>query len=484
MSSLYRTATAWMVVSLFMGSAVHGQFEMSARLVPDTANAIVMVRAEKIMNSPIAKKERWKTERIKAFKSGAAFLPPTTKSFLLASQIDYEFMEPIWQVSVFEDSNKAIDIVKVSERLRGSIEEIGGKRALVLPNDAYVVQMDSGTIASMSPANRQVTTRWLKSRSSSVLSVSPYLKSAIEFADQNSDIIVAFDLEGVVGAERIRDKVESSGLVGADDLEAVCDCLSDVEGVTLGITINDKINGAIKVDFTSLPRGMDSYGKKLLLEAIGNNGYMIDDFKDWEPSVKGNQFVLRGQLSNMGLRQIGSLIEHPLTIEFESGGYSTAGGSDMKTRSLQYFQAVNQLVDELRSKEAKALRTYAKWFDKYARKIDGISVLNVDPAVQGHGRFVSDKFLEISGILYGANLEKIQGQQQFSDYGGAYSSGYDYGVGRSRTTYYFNNQRNRTQAAGQAKEKGANLAREVMREVTAETAQVRSDMTNKYGINF
>ena len=324
MSSYYPMATAVLVASLCLSSAAEGQFEASAKLVPDSANAIVMVRAEKILNSEIAKQERWKTERIKAFKSGAAFLPPTTKSFLLASQIDFEFMEPVWQVSVFEDTKNAIDIVKVSERLNGSIEDIGGKRALVLPNDAYVVQLDSGTIASMSPANRQVTSRWLRSRNSNVVSVSPYLKSAIEFADMNSDIIVAFDLEGVVGPERIRDRVTSSGLVGDEDIDAVCDCLGDVRGVTLGITINDKINGAIKVDFNSLPKGMETYGKKLLLNALGDNGYMIDDFKDWEPSVKGDQFMLRGKLSGMGLRQIGSLIEHPLRLEFETS-YGTEG---------------------------------------------------------------------------------------------------------------------------------------------------------------
>ena len=61
---------------------------------------------------------------------------------MIAAQMDYEYMEPIWQVTVFEKSGEAIDIVKVSEEIKGNLEDIDGMKAVVLPNDAYLVQVE------------------------------------------------------------------------------------------------------------------------------------------------------------------------------------------------------------------------------------------------------------------------------------------------------------------------------------------------------
>ena len=81
---------------------------------------------------------------------------------------------------------------------------------------------------------------------------------------------------------------------------------------------------------------------------------------------------------------------------------------DMKTSSMQYFGSIQTLIKELRSKDFQAMTTYSKFFDKYARQIDNLSVLNVDPVVLSYGTYVADSFREVSGGLLDVNLQKVE----------------------------------------------------------------------------
>ncbi len=478
MNTQYLFKLLAVLVLLTVSSNGYAQFQLTARFVPKTANSLVMVRADEIADSDIAKKEKWRSERIKAFNSGMTFIPPTANRLLLAAQLDFDTFEPIWQVSVLEDC-QAIDIVKVSERLRGNLESIEGSKAVVLPNDAYLVKINDNTIASMSPANRQMTVRWLRSTRNSVMNLSDYLTRAVKFADANADVIVAFDLEGVADRAEIVKNLRDSGIVPAHDLDAVADSLQTIEGVTLGITINDNVTGAISIDFGSDATPLSSYGKELFLAYLRHNGFMIDDFENWKLQTSGNKLLLSGAMSKTGVRQVSTLIEHPLETEFTNSEYSGDEGPDMKTRSVQYFRSVQTLINEMDKKNAQALDTYARWFEKYARKIDSISSLNVDPEVLDYGRYVADSFLDISGVLMGAKLKKVGDRQQYQDYGWSYSNRWGWG-----SSFTVDNTRARQQAGSKAKLEGANQAREIMREVQSRTGEVRQQMTSKYQIDF
>ncbi len=273
-------------VSLISTANVQAQFEESARWIPDSANSLVIVRAKKIFDSEISRTERWKIDRLKAFQSGATFLPPSTKQLLMAAQLDFEYMEPIWQVAVFEKTGPAINILDVSKRVNGNLEKIGDLDAVVLPNDAYLVKIDDNTLVSMTPANRQVTARWLRSKQFGSVNVSPYLTEALNFAEDNADVIVAFDFHDVLHPSVLKERVKDSGDCPEDQLGGVCQTLGTIRGLTLGITINDKITGAIKIDFKSSPANLSTLGKQLLIYALEKNGVMIDDFESWDMRVE------------------------------------------------------------------------------------------------------------------------------------------------------------------------------------------------------
>lgn len=463
------------------------QFQKSAKWVPSTANCLVMVQAAKIYDSPIAKREGWAKDRSAAFRSGASFFPPSTVRLLIASQIDFEFMESVYNVGVFEKKGDAINIVEISKRITGDIETIGNKQALLLPNHSYLVQIDNSTLVSMTPANRQHTTRWINNKQSGVTNVSPYLSEAIKFADQNAQIIVAFDLAGVISEQEIAKRLKESGAVSKATIDETAKTLASITGLTLGVTVRDKVSGSIKIDFNENPNSLLPVAKDILIAALKKNGMMIDDMDSWNVSPGPNEIFLKGTLSPEGLRQIGSLIHQPIADDFTgsggSGSSETAPEANMATKSLQYFGDVQHVLTMIRRKDLGQLDSYSKWFSRYARELDSISILGVDPVMVAYGTYVANSFRDVSGGLNADNLakDKSVASQGFSGPGSrSFSYGYGYGTVNGR-----NYTRNSRRSAGAiATEAGANSAKTIMRELENKTSEVSRAMTEKYQIQF
>lgn len=473
-------------VTLMSAPVAEAQFEDAAKWVPESANCIVMVRARKILDSAIGKKEKWESDRSKAFRSGASFFPTSTERLLIASQIDYEFLESVFHVGVFEKKGPAINLVDVSKRIKGNIETIADRNALELPNNSYLVQIDNSTLVSLTPANRQMATRWLRKKTSGTMNISPYLTQAVKFADSNADVIVAFDLDGVLNPEEIAKRLTESGAVDASVAEVHAKTLTTIQGITLGVTVRDKISGAIKVDFSESPADLSAVAAKIMVHALKKNGLMIDDFENWTMSTSANQIRFVGPLSSEGLRQIGSLIHQPIANDFVSDGTgSSAEDPDVNTltRTKQYYGDVQHVLDMIRRKDLEQLNSYSKWFSRYARDIDGISVLGVDPVMTAYGSYVANAFRDISGGLNTDQLarNKSVAAQGFSGPGGGrFNYGYGYGTLNGRN--YTRDARRSAGALGT--EKGANNAKDVMREIDSETAKVKDAMSEKYKINF
>lgn len=469
---------------------VNAQFQEAARWVPESANTLVMVRAEKILNSQIAQAQNWKTQRSKAFQSGAAFLPPSTKRLLIAAEMDFEYWDPAWQVAIFEKSGPAISITNVANYVGGNIETLGDKQAIILPNDSYLVKIDDSTLGSMTPANRQATARWLKTRQFAVMNLSPYLTDAVNFADNNADIIIAFDAADAISAGLIKKRLEESGMFKPEELGPISEALASMKGMTLGVTINDKVTAAVKFDFKGDPAALTGSIKNMLIYALKKHGMMIDDVENWSVKAGPDNLIIGGALNDTGLRRLMTLIEHPLADNF--AGQAAYGDSkpDMKTCTLQYFNDIGVLIKDIRKQDFQAMRTYSKYFDKYARQIDNLPVLNVDPVVLSYGSYVADTFRSISGGLDTQNLQRVQDRQQYtpgsSDYHGrgqytnynGYTSRFGWGGG------WATNQRNRQITGAEANLQGANEAKDTMRQVDEATSKVRADMSKKYQIEF
>lgn len=464
------------------------QFENDAKWIPESANCVVMVQARRLLDSELGKKENWRKDRHQAFRSGASFIPTSVDRFMMASQIDYEFLESVFHVGVFVNKGPAINMVEVSKKIPGNLETIAGKNAIVLPNNSYLVRVEDSVLVSMTPSNRQMTTRLIRKKATGKMNVSPYLAQAVKFADNNADIIVAFDLDGVMNKDEVIEHLKREAAIDESVVEVYADTISGLQGMTLGVTVRDKISGSIKLDFNGSAAGLAKVGPKIMQAALENNGLMIDDFKNWSMTVNGNQIRFSGPMTSEGLGQVGHLIHQPINNDIvgmggEGSSSTDVPESDMKTRTKQYFGDVNHVLEMIRRKDLEQLNTYSKWFSRYARDIDGISTIGVDPAMVAYGTYVADAFRDISGGLDASYLDRNKSVQA-QGFSGPGSNTFTYGYGYG-TIYGRNVTRNRRRAAGQIKtDEGANKAKDVMREIDSETANIRRAMTEKYQIEF
>ena len=120
-------AFAWSLVVFGYGCLarpVTAQFEVLATKVPAAANAIVLLDGQQLLASPLAEKEGWKQKYEQAFASGGVTIPPDTEHMILAAQLDYQRMQPLWEV-VLADFSAAHTAADIARTTGGALDTIG-----------------------------------------------------------------------------------------------------------------------------------------------------------------------------------------------------------------------------------------------------------------------------------------------------------------------------------------------------------------------
>jgi hypothetical protein len=480
--------------AVFNASTALCQFEELARRVPSSANAVTFVNLEKLLASPLAVKEKWSANRNAAFASGVSFLPPDAKQAVLAMQVDLKMWLPLWEAAILELDHEP-DVDKIVKMTGGSSDAVGGRQAVALPGDAYLIKFGKSTAAFMAPANRQSVARWMHEIDARKgMSLSPYLAEAYSFANSvGTPVILAIDLEDAIPVEDIKVQLQDSKDFLAQhklDIESVSKLLAGIRGVTLGITFDDKPFGKIKVDFRDNVAWSPEVGKAALLLALRNHGAMINEFEDWKPNVKGKQITLEGYLTSSGMRRLSSLFDSPPSLKARATtSEQTSSSNEQLTvqASQAYFKGINDLLEDLKEEKKGGSRytmgQIGVWMDKYATKIDKLSVLNVDPELVEFGANVSDSLrAAYDAIRGGAARSRIRQVNTSPQYGGYDSYGYAYG-NTYREAQRTNNQ-DKTRVRTEERVASASSARDVMGNIHAATGDIRRKMTQKYKVDF
>ncbi len=525
----FAPAIACGLLVAFMATSAEAQFAKLVKRIPESVNTIILLNAEKVFNSEIALREGWKTNFEKAIAGGLTRLPADTQQYVMAAQTDFEYMHPVWQLGIISTSKKH-DMVYIASKQKGKQDTIAGLPAVLLPSTNYLIQLDPTTYATMVPASRQAVSRWIKSTADATPKFSPYIREAIRFSDESgTEIILAMDLTDVLDLATVRSVVkESKAIADAGiDVEAASKVLASLRGIMLGITFGATPYGSIKIDFAEDASILKGVGSQLLAQALAKRGAMIDDFVKWEGKVSGKQLRLSGVFSTTGLRQVFSLMDPPTATSIpptKGGSDQSAGDQDSKVvASQKYFVAVNQYVRDIRNKEPQRIAQYGIWFDKYARKIDQLPLVNVDQEMLNYGAYVAQQFRNagaaIQGIGVRSRVRQVEGNNSiasggwgggYDNYGGGYNYGGNYYGGWGVTGSYTRGnrvvgygasaagtaiaagqqaglraqQRMGTQVRVQEKAKGTSAARAIMKEIDNATAKVRRDMTQKYNVEF
>jgi hypothetical protein len=366
------------------------------------------------------------------------------------------------------------------------------------------------SFAAYTPANRQDVARWLRDTnvSSKDNAIAPYLASGFDYVQRfGTPIIMAIDLHGVLSPEVVKEKLAASPLqtIAADQLPAIAQTISTLKGVMLGVTVGEKPFGSIRVDFDSSAAPLADVGKEMVIGVLERQGAMIDDIATWTSEVQGNTLLLKGPLTTSGLRRALSVLELPPAlgqeIEKVQLDLATDPESAARVASQQYFSSVVNLLDDLKKEGDRAKVTtsggVAMWYDKYARKIDNLPLLNVDAELLDYGRFVSSSLRNGETSLKGVGMRTayrstlnngpeptayFSVDSGYYGYGG-YRAGY---VGSYVDPYYASRAQQRTEINIRRQERtmGAANVQEMWQEVESETAAIRRVMTEKYKAEF
>ena len=132
--------------------STEAQFANLVKRVPGSVNTIILLNAQKVLNSEIALREGWRTNFERAIASGLTRLPEDTQQYVLAAQTDFDYMHPVWQVGVLSVKGKH-DMVYIAAKQKGTQDTVGGLPAVLLPSENYLIQFDPLTYATLVPAS-------------------------------------------------------------------------------------------------------------------------------------------------------------------------------------------------------------------------------------------------------------------------------------------------------------------------------------------
>ena len=496
-SSTTFTLYCLVAVILFAYSATSfGQVAELAKYSPADANSLLLMNVSKIKQSKMATSPEFRNNLEKARASGLTPLPTTSQSVMISSLIDVSTWNPNLSVAVF-DLNQNVDISAIAQQYNGLMDEVGGKKSVLLPRNAYLIQLGEKSAGVISPANRQVVSRWVNNSGGSLNNLSPYLQSAVE-RTKVSDLVQAFDLEGAIPKLVVAGKVKSSPIFSkssAQEVDQAIVLLQSLKGLTLEVLFSDKADARLVVDFEAQVAGsvLETQGKAILIEAMSDAGLMIDDLESWSGRADKNRYILQGTLSLNGLRHVLRLVTLPIgnfATESNSGQEKTASAkgndegsntkagveqSQMAYVSQQYFRSVQSVFDEIdkmTKKEDMALSRYAKWFEHWADEIDALPILNVDPELLDYSQKLSTNFRQCSDAVAGVKTQATsRGAQVWN------------GVGEY---YVWSNDAGNTRNAIRKEEmaKGVTNVRTIFRDLQADNQTIRRAMTSKYNVEF
>jgi hypothetical protein len=159
---------------------------------------------------------------------------------------------------------------------------------------------------------------------------------------------------------------------GSADLERVADLCMHLRGVRLSISINDRTDAVLSVDFSMDVGDQGPLVRSLLLEVLSDMGAAIDAFETSEARTEGQSVRLAAVLSDMDLRRVMSMVTSPHSTGLDSrpaGDQPPSPGPRISLEaSRKYFKAIDQILADLRHANAKAkdYQRTATWHDNFA----------------------------------------------------------------------------------------------------------------------
>ena len=447
------------------------QWNEMLKVVPDSANAVVVVDIEALRSSPLGlvKSERRRKEGVRR----------EFQKLLIGYLVSVEGLKPEWQVAVVQLPTET-DPARFAEQVGSEVSELAGYQTVATPAGAYVAKISSRIVAGLSPATRQSAARWLGATSDSGLS--PYLQSAAERAGDDSQIVAALDLKYLRSAQEIEQRLNTEYEFAMKKLDpalitipALARFLSTVEGMTFSMNVGAGVSGSLRIDFgqPAVILLTSGAGKKLVSEVLKDMGAWLDDFENWDESAEGNTYILKGDLAITSAEDVLASFELDFDSRFiapqpEATAAPAKSDSELRAEATRgYFQDLTDHLESLKDYKGGNAVQYANRFRREADKIEGLPTLNVDPDLVDFGVKVSGDLAKMSRMLKGA---RARGYVQQVHVGMRYRYG-DWRSGRGVT--------GRREVAGELVP-----LMTIADEIDAGLAEIRRSLTDRYQVQF
>ena len=483
-----RTRITWLGLVAVIGMLVHslpahaqGRNADLLKRLPRGANALVMVDAANLLNTQAAQAGGWKEKRALEYGQRPLMIPPEATRVAIGAQLDPNTeLSPTWELAVIELSEK-FPMTAIARAEGGYVDTIHGAASAWTPTNAYFVELGPQTLGVLRPSNRQFVSRWVEfSRQNQSVELSEYLQAAADLAGPSTQIVLAVDLADMPQPHKLRESLAESQALGGDEAKVnqLAPILSSIRGMTVTLSVATKIGGKVQIDFDQDVKPLGMFAKPLVLETLDRFDCHIAELNKWSFSLQDKAIVMTGELTNEGLRRVGSLLEVPSTkfSDLKDVEPAKAGTPDYVKTSQVYFKSVTSLIDGLRSTLKDERDNHAVWMERYGRKVDALPILNVDEELLAWGAKVAETFRAMSVAEKSGNVRA--GVRKSAVYSGYSYSGYD--------GYYSHTSGEgaKTQIQRQEQAVATQMRFDSAKELEDATADMRRAMTAKYGVEF
>ncbi len=488
-----------------------------AAMTPGNANVIIAIDAAAVQKTPLAEKQGWSRKLEAAYVDRAIFLPPEADKLIIASQVfpNHGFAQ-VWEAAIMT-MTEPLSMRSIARAEGGYVDQINGKEAVWSPSDAYLIGVGEKTLGIISPAQRQAVSRWIGNlKSSRVRRLPAYLDMAIARVTPTNQIVMAIDLKDAASPHRVADTLESSEAITKANLnvEKVVSLIGSLVGASVEIAIDSQATAKIRIDFGQPVNMPDATAKQLVLEAAKHLGLDLPGLEKAKLVVVDKAIIMEGVLPTDGLRRVLSLLEIPTTkfseLREKTAGMTAATGNpnlppkttspgdpqsqtETAKSSQVYYKSVMSLLDDLRQdrdKQDPRGGMDAVWMERYARKIDRLPILNVDPQLLDWGAKTAGTLRTMATTRRGAGLNEGVRNAQLRTSSNAYAANYynytyNYnGAGYGVVTNATGNEKDRNQIHKEEQNRATATKVEGWQLIEEASANIRRVMTERYGIEF
>ena len=459
--------------------AAFGQFGDLLARIPGNANSLVLIDVDAFYRSPMALRKGWKEKFATRSSEQPIILPPEARRFVLASHLDpLNNLRSEWEAAVI-DLSEPLSLNLLARAEGGYIDTIGDTSVVWTPSHAYLIQLDKQLMGMVYPDDRQATARWIDwMKTGKTAPLSPYLQEAAKRLRAEGQIVLALDLANVLQPHRVDKALKATKILEGQKVNprAVAEAISSLRGLTVSIQFQSEATATVRIDFAENIRIVEPFAKELVLAAMNRVGASVDDPSKWSTTVEENAIIFRGMLSEAGLTRLSGLLELP-TSKFSTLAKVPEQAADPAKARLEatkrYFNSLVKLIETLRQ-ESKSSNL---WYEKTARKIDGLPILNVDEELLVWGSSLSKGLRQMAENLRGVGRQL--GIAQVSSYGNYYDVGTYGGNGYYRSGIAQESQ-NREVAGAQV----GTVRSTGMQGILNSMADTRKKLTQKYHVEF